>query len=191
MVDHKRFYTYAYLREDGSPYYIGKGSGRRIKNRYKNDIKPPKDKSRSIFLKKNLTEEEAFKHEKYMIAIFGRKDLGTGILQNRSDGGLGGTGYSEERRKKYSEMYMGEKNPNYGNRWNEEQRKRLAEYRKQFVGDKNHMYGKKRKDLSERNKKPKHWVNNGEIDKLILVEDYDHYVGLGFKKGRLFARGKN
>ena len=35
-----------------------------------------KDKSRIIFLKQNLTEEEAFKHEIYMIAVFGRKDLG-------------------------------------------------------------------------------------------------------------------
>jgi hypothetical protein len=47
------------------------------------EIKPPKDKSRIIFLKQNITEEEAFKHENYMIAVFGRKDLGTGILHNK------------------------------------------------------------------------------------------------------------
>lgn len=88
------------------------------------------------------------------------------------------------------ESVIGEKNPNYGNRWNKEQRKRLSEYRSQFVGEKNHMYGKKRKDLSERNKKPKYWMSNGEIDKLILREEYDYYVELGFTKGRLFARGK-
>jgi hypothetical protein len=54
--------------------------------------KPPKDKSRIIFLKQNLTEEEAFRHEIYMIAVFGRKDLGTGILHNRTDGGDGSSG---------------------------------------------------------------------------------------------------
>jgi hypothetical protein len=88
MVNPNRFYTYAYLREDRTPYYIGKGSKKDI---YKNkgEIKPPKDKSRIIFLKQNLTEEEAFKHEIYMIAVFGRKDLGTGILHNRTDGGEG------------------------------------------------------------------------------------------------------
>jgi hypothetical protein len=88
------------------------------------------------------------------------------------------------------ESVLGEKNPNYGKRWNEEQRKKLAEYRSQFVGEKNHMYGKKRKDLSERNKKPKYWVTNGKIDKLILREDYDYHTTLGFWRGRLFSNNK-
>jgi hypothetical protein len=66
----KKYYTYAYLREDGTPYYVGKGEGRRIYKRSKKCIKPPKDKSRIIFLKQNLTEEEAFRHEIYMIAVY-------------------------------------------------------------------------------------------------------------------------
>ena len=87
------YYTYAYLREDKTPYYIGKGYGRRAyKKSKKQGINLPKDKSRIIFLKQNLTEEEAFKHEIYMIAIFGRKDLGTGILRNKTNGGEGASG---------------------------------------------------------------------------------------------------
>jgi len=82
------YYTYAYLREDKTPYYIGKGTENRIYSTNRR-VKPPKDKSRIIFLKQNLTEEEAFKHEKYMIAVFGRKDNGTGILRNLTDGGEG------------------------------------------------------------------------------------------------------
>ena len=92
MVNPNRFYTYAYLREDGTPYYIGKGSKNRAYTRNKREIKPPKNKSRIILLKQNLTEEEAFKHEKYMITVFGRKDLGTGILHNKTDGGDGVSG---------------------------------------------------------------------------------------------------
>lgn len=92
MENLNRFYTYAYLREDKTPYYIGKGNRKRAYKRTKNCIKPPKDKSRIIFLKQNVTEEEAFKHEIYMIAVFGRKDLETGILYNKTDGGGGSSG---------------------------------------------------------------------------------------------------
>ena len=111
MVNPNRFYTYAYLREDRTPYYIGKGRGRRIHQKGKGEVNPPKDKSRIIFLKQNLTEEEAFKHEIYMIAVFGRKDLGTGILRNKTDGGEGssGTVVSEETRRKCSEATKGKK----------------------------------------------------------------------------------
>jgi len=83
------YYTYAYLRKNKKPYYIGKGKGNRayeISNHKTHGIYVP-PKNRIIILKNNLTEEEAFKHEKYMIAVFGRKDLGTGVLYNKTDGG--------------------------------------------------------------------------------------------------------
>ena len=92
MNNERKFYTYAYLREDKTPYYIGKGTGKRVYSNTGKPCNPPKDKSRIIFLKTNLLEEEAFKHEKYMISVFGRKNIGTGILQNRTDGGVGGNG---------------------------------------------------------------------------------------------------
>jgi hypothetical protein len=107
METPREYYTYAYLREDRTPYYVGKGKGNRIYANHQRGISVPKDKSRIIFLKQNLTEEESFKHEKYMIAVFGRKDIGTGILRNKSDGGEGPSGVvrSEEwRRKKSEEM---------------------------------------------------------------------------------------
>lgn len=105
------YYTYAYLREDGTPYYIGKGSGRRAYAE-NHRINLPKDKDKIIILKKELTEEQAFNHEIYMISIFGRKDLGTGILHNLSDGGDGGaSGYkhTENIRKFRSEKMKGNK----------------------------------------------------------------------------------
>jgi len=115
-----KYYTYAYLREDGTPYYVGKGKGRRIDNPNTHySGLPPKNKR--VFLKQNLTEEEAFKHEKYMIAIFGRKDLGTGILRNLTDGGDGKSGWkmSEETKEKIGKS-------NTGKRRSDEDKKKMS-----------------------------------------------------------------
>lgn len=84
------YYTYAYLRKDGFPYYIGKGKGRRAFSKHSGFYPPSKE--RILFLKQNLTEEEAFNHEIYMIFVFGRKNLGTGILYNKTNGGEGCSG---------------------------------------------------------------------------------------------------
>jgi hypothetical protein len=96
------FYTYQWLREDGSPYYVGKGKGSRA---YHNGIghRAPKDRSR-IVVQKWSDEATAFAFEVYLIDFWGRKDIGTGILHNRTDGGEGDSGreFSKEHRKKLS-----------------------------------------------------------------------------------------
>lgn len=86
------YYVYQYLREDGSPYYIGKGKGRRATSRNRRTVAvPPKD--RIEIVKDSLSEQEAFDLERQLIAQYGRKDLGTGILRNLTDGGEGTSGY--------------------------------------------------------------------------------------------------
>lgn len=137
MVNPNRFYTYAYLREDRTPYYIGKGEGKRLYKKSKGEIGKPTDKSRIIFLKQNLTEEEAFRHEKYMIAVFGRIDLGTGILRNKTNGGEGSSGckYTEERKEKR----RGKNNPFYGKTHSKEVREIIS---KSKIKENNPMYGK-------------------------------------------------
>lgn len=109
------YYVYVYLRKDGSPYYIGKGKGKRAwsTNRI---FRPPTDKSRIVICESNLTELGAFALERRLIRWHGRKDIGTGILRNMTDGGEGGSGavWSNEMRKKRSEAMSGEKHFLYG-----------------------------------------------------------------------------
>lgn len=92
------YYVYAYIREydsdvaeKGTPYYIGKGKGKRAWSTNRR-INLPINKDNIIILHENLSEEEAFKREIEYIAIYGRVDNGTGILRNLTNGGEGTSG---------------------------------------------------------------------------------------------------
>lgn len=99
------YYVYAYLREDQTPYYIGKGcKGRAYKQQGHTVPVPAKD--RIQFIKENLTEDDALNLEIELIAKYGRKDKGTGILRNLTDGGDRGSSgriVTEETKQKIKE----------------------------------------------------------------------------------------
>ena len=98
----KIFYTYIYLRENGLPYYVGKGSWGRIGSPFGRRLRVPPDSR--IFIKEHRSEVEAFGAERALISYFGRADLGKGCLRNLTDGGEGASGFirSMETRKKIS-----------------------------------------------------------------------------------------
>jgi len=136
------FYVYAYLREDMTPYYVGKGKdGRAWHHNNRSDIKPPRDKTRIVVLWHDLDEEFALEMEVLLIATYGRKDKGTGILRNGTDGGEGVSGrvmpgpswrkglrghetkdpwvgitgrWSEEELERNRQANSGENHPNWG-----------------------------------------------------------------------------
>jgi hypothetical protein len=107
----KKYYTYAYLREDKTPYYIGKGKCKTQRHLHPGHHVPIPPKERILILKNNLSEDEAIKHEIYLISIFGRKDNNTGILRNLTDGGDGKSGWkaSKETCDKISKSLTGKK----------------------------------------------------------------------------------
>ena len=95
------YYVYLYLRDNGTPYYCGKGKGNRA---YR---KGSPDAVKLVAV--HLSESDAFTLEKRLIKLYGRKDLGTGILNNRTDGGEGSSGAvrSAEARLRISKAKKG------------------------------------------------------------------------------------
>jgi hypothetical protein len=92
------YYVYYYLRAKnssyapkGSPYYVGKGIRNRIIAKH-TTVTTPKNPALRIKVAENLTEQEAYDLETVHIRKWGRKDIGTGILLNRTDGGRGAAG---------------------------------------------------------------------------------------------------
>ena len=92
------YYVYAYLREDGTPYYIGKGKKQRYKSQHK--VPVPTDSNRIVFLEKNLTEIGALAIERRMIAWYGRLCKNDGTLLNIAKGGGGISGPKKKRAKR-------------------------------------------------------------------------------------------
>lgn len=117
------YYEFTDFSLDFEPIYIGKGKGLRPtkhytlyksnNNRFYSKMKSIVDgglKSEFILLKENLTESEAFECEKNLIKLIGRIENG-GTLTNLTDGGEGQSGFkfSEETKKKMSDIRLGKK----------------------------------------------------------------------------------
>lgn len=103
------FYVYVYLRSDGTPYYVGKGSGKRAWGKHASHCPRPKDNNRIIITHSSLTELWAFAIERRLIRWYGRENNKTGILANLTDGGEGGHGkvLSKDTKQKISKAHTG------------------------------------------------------------------------------------
>ena len=120
------FYVYALLdpRKRNTPFYIGKGSGGRIAT----TITPTGSKGSSLkrnvlgtikraglkpivqIIAKDIEESEAFRIEKLLIGILGRRHCDQlGILANVQAGGEGSAGYrwTDEQRQRASKARKG------------------------------------------------------------------------------------
>ena len=122
-----------------------------------------------VFLHKDITEEEAFKWERYWIKYIGRRDLKEGSLCNLTDGGEGDSGYthSDESRKKMSKALKGRTPWNKGKKMSKEYCKRNSEAHKGLrTGEDHPMYGKTHTDEAKRKvsiaNKGKPAVNKGK-----------------------------
>lgn len=170
----KSYCIYRHLKPNGEVFYIG----------VSNNLKRPYNKtSRSKqwkklvkeypnyeiqILKTALTKETAYELEIILINWYKRKDCCEGTLVNLTDGGESTKGRIMENWQKefmsnsLKGTMLGENNPNYGNRWTNEQKRYMSEIKKEgyrngsLKVDLNNSY----KGVEERNKR---WEENPNL----------------------------
>lgn len=158
-----QFYSYLWLRaNDDSPWYVGKGSGKRAYQRCKGHW-APKNRTR-IFVFSQDSEADAFESEMALIALFGRKDLGTGCLHNTSDGGEGGSNPAASTRAKQAQAKLGNK-INLGMRRSAESRARMST---SHLGKRDSFETRAKKSAAKSgiSKSPEHAANIGTAVRL-------------------------
>ena len=131
-----QFYTYLHCKPDGTPFYVGKGSGRRAtfffdRNEYHTRIVAKYGKENIKVYKFDCeSEEQAFSDEKRQIECL---RLNGFVLANFSDGGKGGTtGFkpSEETRKKLSLARIGKPSANKGKKHTQQAKNNMSSSQK-------------------------------------------------------------
>ena len=190
------YYCYAYIREDRTPYYIGKGSGKRcyVRHRRSNGGFSAPEKERILILKKFNDEEKCFQFEKYMIFLYGRKIDG-GILINECLGGLGKkTLLTEEERnekRKESRKKWLEKNQEYHKNYWESNKERLnneqkEKYYKNIESRKN--YWQENKEEFNKNQRDKYYNGESESRKEYKKKYGEEYRKKNVEKRREYMK---
>ena len=182
------YYTYAYLRLDGTPYYIGKGRGKRAYSDNHRIGLPSPDRIK--ILDYFDVEEDAINEEIRLIKHYGRKDKGNGILRNLTWGGDGSSQYltEEEVREAKLESYRkcAQKRRDVDrDEWNRKRREYAAANREKVNEKKREQYYKHREE--ELRKKKEKYATQEEKDRVKQYRAENREMLLERQRGRYWA----
>ena len=177
----KMYYVYLYLRENRTPYYVGKGIGRRCYNQHirgGGNFTPPKD--RIIIVKQFEDEEESYYFEKLLVSLYGRKIDG-GILINIKEGGKDGViiptdlkerkQYIQQRDRNYHRQYY-KNNPDKQKQYREKRKEQRKETSNKWYEKNKEDYLKRRKEKYNKEKKREYYLKNKEEINRKNIERY-------------------
>jgi hypothetical protein len=203
-------HVYIDFKPNGTPFYVGIGSARRVKvarrNRHHSNVcKKYKDWYR-VVVESTEDYDLCKEFEIFLISEIGRKDLHDGPLVNYTDGGDGVKGlvFSEESRAKLSKARLGNTHllgyvptqetrrkisrANMGRKHTPEAKVNMSNAQR---GENHPMYGKTHKDSSKlktsQSTKGKVWITNGETESLIRLVCG---VPLGWELGRINGKSR-
>jgi hypothetical protein len=133
------------------PFYVGKGQYDRcfhhilklhdpnqFHNRHKkHTIQKILNENEKVIIKIVFSgkEDDCLSEEVRLIKKYGRRDIGTGILTNLTDGGEGVSGkiYSEEEKEKRRQRMLGENNFMFGRKRTKEEISKIQETKKERI----------------------------------------------------------
>lgn len=189
ITDSGIYFAYRHIRLDtNQPFYIGIGKKRKdysffneyerayskARNRFWHTITKDVSYRVEILLESDSREFLRVK-EKELIMLYGRQNMGTGILVNLTDGGDGSFGakWGEESIQKIKTRNAEKGHVCIGRKCSQETRDKISKTRKEngkSVGLNNSNYGvKSTKDRY--NKVRATWVKNGRLKPFIAIDE--------------------
>ena len=187
-------YQFGKFSFDYEPFYIGMGKNQRI-NQHINESKNEKNKTAKHYkilkilknglepirykLYENITKESAYRLEIYLINLIGRRDLKLGTLTNLRDGGSGSHEITEETKnkmRKNQKNMCGKNNPNFGNKWTDEQKKKASIKLKLSQHNKGDNNVSKRPEVKAKIAESKMGLKNPQASKWRLISSTNEEI---------------
>ena len=164
------YYVYLWVREDRTPYYVGKGKEYRayVKHTWGNRWISPPPKDRIVIVKYFDNEEESYLFEEWLISVYKRKSEG-GILINRSIGGRkraslirSQTEKQKLRKESVKKYQQSEKGKETYKKWVEENKERVKEIKKKYENNNKQKINEKRRNSKVKKECDKKYRENNK-----------------------------